>query len=113
MVIDDPGTCVYFLCCTAQMSERKELEQLRKQLEGFKITSQIDSSLTETLNGISQRSLQGYMEKSLKSGKKVQTVKEHLNELNDEFLISSEMLTWALEEVDKISLQPSIPPTSK
>ena len=91
------------------MSERQELERLRKQLEGFKITSQMDSSLTETLNNISQRSLQDYMEKSLKSGKKVQTIREHLNELNEEFLISSEMLTWALGSLERSS----IPSTSE
>ena len=85
------------------MPERQELEQLKKQLEAFKITNQTDSSLTETLNNISQRSLQDYMEKSLKSGKKVHAIKKHLNELKEEFLISPEMYTWALEFMERPS----------
>ena len=90
------------------MPERQELEELRKQLEAFKITNQMDSSLTENLKAISQRSLQNYMEKSLKGGKEVQTIRKHLNELKEDLLISSEMCTWALEMVNKMNLeQPS------
>ena len=94
--------------CIAQMPERQELEKLRKQLEAFKITNQMDCSLTENLKAISQRSLQNYLEKSLKGGKEVQTIKKHLNELKEDLLISDEMCTWALEMVDKMNLeQPS------
>ena len=86
------------------------MEELRKQLEAFKITNQKDSYglLTENLKAISQRSLQDYMEKSLKGGKEVQIIRKHLNELKEDLLISSEMYTWALEMVNKMNLeQPS------
>jgi hypothetical protein len=83
------------------------LEQLRKQLEAFQITIQMDSSLMENLNTISQRSLQNYMEKSLKGGKEVQTIRKHLSELKEDLLISSEMYTWALEMVNSMSFKQS------
>lgn len=90
------------------------MEQLRKKLEAFKITNQMDSSLTEALNGISQRSVQDYIEKSLKGGRKVQTIRKHVNELKEDFLISSGVHTWALEVVNSMSLErPSTSECSK
>lgn len=90
--------------CTAQLPQSKELEKLRKQLEGFKITSQIPNFPEESLDSLVKRSLQNFAETSLNDGIHIGSLKKQLRELCEkDYLLSSQMLTWTIQEVDRIS----------
>lgn len=94
--------CVLF--CTAQMPQSEELEKLRKQLEGFKITSQIPNFPEESLDSVIKRSLQNFVEKVLNDGMDVRSLKQQLSSLCEkDCLLSSQMLTWTIQEVDRVS----------
>lgn len=83
----------------AHVSGMNELECLKRQLEAFKLTSQMQNP-PEGLKTVIERTLQNYIETSLEANLKSKTIREHLNELGP--LLSSEMLAWVLEELDNI-----------
>jgi hypothetical protein len=72
---------------------------LKKQLEAFKLTSQMLDP-PDGLNTVIERTLQNYIETSLEASLTADTIQEHLNEL--ESLLDSDMLAWALLELDSI-----------
>lgn len=82
----------------AQMAEREELENLRIQLEAFKLTQQI-SDIPDITNIIKQITL-NYIEKSLNATMDVVAIKRQLDEVYNDSLISLELYEWALTEVN-------------
>lgn len=103
---------VSLLCCIlhiAQSAGRNEFNCLKRQLEAFKLTSQI-SNPPEGLTTVIERTLQNYVETSLEAGVDSQILKEHLSELGS--LITSDMLAWVLQELDRIVKQQSPPEIS-
>ena len=98
------GILINIFCILAQLSKRRELEKLKSQLEAFKITSQMDNPPADSLRNITEHSLRNYIEMSLKAGIDVQTIKMHLRECERDLLISSQKLTWAVQEVDRIRI---------
>ena len=84
------------------MSRNKELKTLRSQLESFKITGQMDDPPIESLNNITEWTLQNYIRVSLQADMDVQTLKKCLRELCEtDYLISSQMFEWCIQEVDR------------
>ena len=72
---------------------------MKKQLEAFKLTSQMPDP-PDGLNTVIERTLQNYIETSLEASLTADTIQEHLNEL--ESLLDSDMLAWALSELKNI-----------
>ena len=84
------------------MSGKNELEVLKKQLHAFRLTGLMQNP-PEGLKSVIERTLQNYIETSLEASVAPRIIKEQLNELcKKHSLISSEMLTWALREHEKL-----------
>ena len=83
----------------AQSSGRNELECLKKQLEAFKLTSQMPDP-PDGLNTVIERTLQNYIETSLEASLTADAIRDQLNELDS--LLDLDMLAWALLELDNI-----------
>lgn len=91
------------------MSGKNELELLKKQLDAFRMTGLMQNP-PEGLKSVIERTLQNYIETSLEASVAPQIIKEQLNELCETHsLISSEMLTWALQEHEKLVKKKSPP----
>ena len=112
------GQCALFIFClpnvhiqliVAQISGKNELERLKKQLEAFRLTGQMQDP-PEGLKNVIERTLQNYIETSLEASVDAQTIKEQLKDLCEKHsLISSEMLTWVLKEHENIVKKQSPP----
>jgi hypothetical protein len=84
------------------MSGKNELEVLKKQLHAFRLTGLMQNP-PEGLRNVVERTLQNYIETSLEASVAPRIIKEQLNELcKKHSLISSEMLSWALREHEKL-----------
>ena len=99
---------IVLLKCAAQSSGRNELECLKKQLEAFKLTSQMPDP-PDGLNTVIERTLQNYIETSFEASLTARTIRGQLNELDS--LLDSDMLAWALQELDNIVKRQAPPDT--
>ena len=96
--------------------ERIELEKVRLQLNAFKLTSQIQDPPVDNLREIIKRIIQNFVQVSFNTAVNITIIQEQLKELYEkDMLISSQLYTWALQEVKKIGTTQShdVPSTSK
>ena len=82
----------------AQISGKNELERLKKQLEAFQLTGQMQDP-PEGLKNVIERTLQNYIVTSLEASVTPEAIKNHLKDLCEKHsLISAGMLKWVLNE---------------
>ena len=105
---------IFIKFSAVQMAERSKIDDLRKQLEAFNMTRHMQLPELPDIAVITERIIQHHIEQSINAAVEITTIRDQLRELNDDSIISSQLYTWALKEVDKFAVTESVmPATSK